>query len=133
MQDYDDFKVGDKVWCLMHGAGEVISITPPTRCENYPVKVKFQGTYIESYTPDGRITTGWKTRTLFFSEPKVEAAVKRPFTPTLIGKNIVINHAVVGTLMFTVTEETDEYIVNRLLRYKKEDIRSIYELGEKLK
>lgn len=46
--------------------------------------------------------------TLFFSEPKIEASVKRPFTPTLVGKTVVVREPVCYGTVITITCE-DEY------------------------
>ena len=82
----DQFKVGDKVWCLMFGEGRVEEIlnTGP-----YPIRVKFEDSE-ETYTTDGKLFHSGKNRTLFFSEPKVDAATERPFVPKLNGKFVVV-------------------------------------------
>lgn len=85
----DEFKVGDTVWCVLNGKGEVVSVR---KNDNYPVEVEFENTGNNYYTEDGRYCDEYP-RTLFFSEPKIEAAVKRPFTPTLIGKTVALKHS----------------------------------------
>jgi len=81
-----EFQVGDKVWCTVYGPGEVTNI----RNCMFPILVKFS-TFTGAYTKDGRCNTG-DNRTLFFSEPKIEAAVTRPFVSTLVGKRVVMQY-----------------------------------------
>jgi hypothetical protein len=124
MQDYDDFKVGDKVWCLMLGAGEVIDIGP--RAGNYPVKVKFGDSWVETYTADGKINAAWKSRSLFFSEPKIEASVKRPFVPTLVGKTVWVRP---GDAMGKVAgENVDSFWFESGTTYYKQLVGDVFEV-----
>lgn len=84
----DEFQVGDVVWCVLHGKGEVTYIEssgPAT----YPVEVCFDDGVSIWYTQDGKYIEGLN-RSLFFSEPKIEASVTRPFVPTLVGKKVVV-------------------------------------------
>lgn len=67
-----DFKVGDKVYCLIHGPGVVEDIKLPG---NYEVSVKFENDAEndagnDAYTKDGKFYTD-ALRTLFFSKPDV--------------------------------------------------------------
>ncbi len=63
-----DFKVGDKVYCLIHGPGVVEDIKLPG---NYEVSVKFESDVKNiAYTLDGKFHT-YGLRTLFFSKPDV--------------------------------------------------------------
>lgn len=64
-----DFKVGDKVYCLIHGDGVVDKIN---RLGDYKVGVIFntEGEPSAEYTPDGKFYTDG-LRTLFFSKPDV--------------------------------------------------------------
>ena len=70
----DEFRVGDVVWCLHYGKG-VVSNT-----ESF-IEVDY-GWTAELYTPSGvhvatqeTMPDGYSLRTLFFSEPKIEASV----------------------------------------------------------
>lgn len=63
-----DFKVGDKVYCLVYGPGVVEDIKLPG---NYEVSVKFENDAgNDAYTKDGKFYTD-ALRTLFFSKPDV--------------------------------------------------------------
>ena len=84
----DEFRVGDVVWCLLHGKGDVIHIESSEQT-TYPVEICFDEGDSIWYTRDGRYSEAFN-RTLFFSEPKVEASVVRPFVPVLEGKHVVV-------------------------------------------
>jgi len=81
----DEFQVGDEVWCIVSGKGKVTSVADKL------VRVEYPGMLTVFYTSDGRLskTSG---RVLFFSEPKIEASVTRPFVPTLVGKRVVAQY-----------------------------------------
>ena len=126
----DEFRVGDVVWCLHYGKG-VVSNT-----ESF-IEVDY-GWTAELYTPSGvhvatqeTMPDGYSLRTLFFSEPKIEASVTRPFVPTLVGKRVVVQyfdetwtrHPVV------VTAETEEKIFTKNGSDYKYDIVEIYEVS----
>lgn len=83
------FRVGQTVWCLLYGKGEVTDATDWDR-DSYPIKVCFEKTG-ESlfYTQDGEYYIG-ANRTLFFSEPEVIAAIEPVFEPKLEGKNVIV-------------------------------------------
>lgn len=81
----DEFRVGDIVWCLIHGKGEVSSLMGSPEGYTYPVGVRFENGDGNCYTLDGKLDEVGN-RTLFFSEPKIEASVTRPFVPTLVGE-----------------------------------------------
>jgi len=81
------FKVGQTVWCVLFGKGEVVRANNKGR---YLVDVKFESdATTRTYTDDGRYSDGY-SRTLFFSEPKIEAATEPPFVSELIGKMVVL-------------------------------------------
>lgn len=48
-----EFKVGDKVECLIYGKGEVVGVSGSMQ---FPVDVKFSDTCSEQYTSDGRVS-----------------------------------------------------------------------------
>jgi hypothetical protein len=127
----DEFKVGDTVWCVINGKGTVILASTG---EAYPVVVQFKNRR-DSYTEDGKMFMGWGARrALYFSEPKIEGATERPFIPTLIGKNVVIDHARHGIITLTIKEESaDEILGTNGVVFNKDNCLSIYELGEKIK
>ena len=126
----DEFRVGDIVWCLIYGKGKVSSLMGSPECYTYPVGVCFENGDGNWYTLDGKLDEAGN-RTLFFSEPKIEASVTRPFVPTLVGKRVVVlyfdetwtRHPVV------VTEETEEKIFTKNGSDYKCDIVEIYEVS----
>ena len=85
----DEFRLGDPVWCLIYGKGEVYSIMNNLQDRTYPMEVIFENGDGNWYTLDGKLDEAGN-RTLFFSEPKIEASVTRPFIPTLMGKRVVV-------------------------------------------
>ncbi len=82
----DEFRVGDTVWCVLYGEGKVTYISEDCI---YPIEVVFPDGDVRGYTSNGQYTEE-ANRTLFFSEPKIEASVTRPFVPTLVGKRVVV-------------------------------------------
>lgn len=88
-QTPDEFKVGDVVYDVAYGEGKIEKISV-TIDRDYAYQVMFPCiTYFVFYDCNG-VMQGAKNRTLFFSEPKIEASVKRPFTPTLVGKTVYV-------------------------------------------
>lgn len=126
----DEFRVGDVVWCLHYGKG-VVSNT-----ESF-IEVDY-GWTAELYTPEGvhvatqeTMPDGYSLRTLFFSEPKIEASVTRPFVPTLVGKRVVVQYYD-GTWIphpVVVTEETEEEIFTKNGSDYKSDLIAIREVS----
>ncbi len=124
----DEFRVGDVVWDVVFGKGSVYKISEMVY---YSIKVEFENGFEKSFTPDGKIHEE-SNRTLFFSEPKIEASVTRPFVPTLVGKRVVVRyfdetwtrHPVV-----VVTAETEEKIFTKNGSDYKCDIVEIYEVS----
>jgi hypothetical protein len=88
MEKASEFQVGDVVWDVIYGKGVVTDVADSN---DYPIEVTFRDkeNEWESFTADGKRYFSYP-RTLFFSEPKIEGAVVRPFTPTLEGKTVVI-------------------------------------------
>lgn len=72
----DEFKVGDTVYCIIHGKGIICQISGSI---DYPVLVKFSdGELKRCYTQDGRYVKEGG-RALFFEEIIIpESAYKRP-------------------------------------------------------
>ena len=127
----DEFRVGDVVWCLHYGKG-VVSNT-----ESF-IEVDY-GWTAELYTPEGvhvatqeRMPDGYSLRTLFFSEPKVEASVTRPFVPTLVGKRVVVVPKFDREVsrLFTVFKEDSEriYVTEEGHYWDKDKIDELYEV-----
>ena len=100
----DEFRVGDVVWDVMFGKGSVYKIS---EMAYYSIKVEFENGFGRSFTPDGKIHEE-SNRTLFFSEPKVEASVTRPFTPMLVGKRVVVRQKGCCNVVLTITFETQD-------------------------
>ena len=115
----DEFQVGDVVWDVLCGKGEIISIEHLGDA-SYPVQVNFENKNFDSvwFTEDGKRSTAFP-RSLFFSEPKIEAATTRPFVPTLVGKRVVVKESGVET---TIAEIVEEYIDK--IRYKVPEVSS---------
>ena len=122
----DEFRVGDVVWDTAYGKGKVVFLDDDTQ----PVKVVYDSGDFNWYTQSGKMSPEMD-RTLFFSEPKIEASVTRPFVPTLVGKRVVVRyfdetwtrHPVV------VTAETEEEIFTKNGSDYKCNIVEIYEVS----
>ena len=122
----DEFRVGDVVWDTAYGKGEVVFLDDDAQ----PVKVVYDRGDFNWYTQSGKMSPELD-RTLFFSEPKIEASVTRPFVPTLVGKRVVVRyfdetwtrHPVV------VTAETEKEIFTKNGSDYKCDIVEIYEVS----
>lgn len=128
----DEFRVGDIVWCLISGKGEVSSITNNLQDCTYPVGVRFENGDGNWYTLDGKLDEAGN-RTLFFSEPKIEASVTRPFVPTLVGKKVVVLPQFDRTMtrLLTVFKEDSEriYVSAEGHYWDKDKIDAIYEIS----
>ena len=120
----DEFRVGDEVWCLLYGKGVV------TYCGHegdYPVEVAFENADNAHYTLDGRYYKE-ANRTLFFSEPKIEASVTRPFAPTLVGKKVVVRQKGCYDVMLSITYEDKDMFGNPHYTFEK-NITEVYEVS----
>ena len=122
----DEFRVGDVVWDTVYGKGKVVFLDD----DAHPVKVVYDSGDHKWYTQNGEMSPKMN-RTLFFSEPKIEASVTRPFVPTLVGKRVVVRyfdetwarHPVV------VTAETEEKIFTENGSEYKGDLIAICEVS----
>ena len=123
----DAFRVGDVVWDVLFGKGSVYKIS---EMAGYSIKVEFENGFGKSFTPDGKIHEE-ANRTLFFSEPKIEASVTRPFVPTLVGKRVVVRYfdEIWTRHPVVVTAETEEKIFTKNGSDHKCDIVEIYEVS----
>jgi hypothetical protein len=82
-----EFKVGDTVYCTIHGEGIVIDVT---NHHKWAVGVKLKSGDTELYHADGRFDESLP-RTLFFSPTWIhEGSRIRPFTDGLVGKNVLV-------------------------------------------
>lgn len=70
---FETAKVGDKVWSIEYGWGEIQSLT---EMETYPVKVVFPMEQPQSYTRRGHRLLTHARRTLFWDEVVIEAPIK---------------------------------------------------------
>ena len=125
----DDFRVGDIVWCTARGKGAVEVIHTE---EKYPVVVYFDNGDCDTYTFDGKMSTSFGSfRSLFFSEPKIEASVTRPFVPTLVGKTVIAQYydETWTTKPITITKETSEEIFTKDGSDFKSDLLAIHEVS----
>ena len=123
----DAFRVGDVVWDVVFGKGSVYKISEMVY---YSIKVEFENGFEKSFTPDGKTHEEFN-RTLFFSEPKIEASVTRPFVPTLVGKRVVVQYDN-GTWVpypVVVTEETEEEIFTDNGSEYKSDLIAVREVS----
>ncbi len=128
----DEFRLGDTVWCLIYGKGEVTSLRGNPEYYTYPVEVSFENGHGDWYTLDGKIDEDGN-RTLFFSKPKIEASVTRPFVPTLVREKVVVipKFSWEVTKILTVFGEDSECIyVSEEGHYRDKDkIDAIYEIS----
>ena len=99
----DGFRVGDVVWDTAYGKGKVVFLDDDAK----PVKVVYDSSSYYWYTRDGKLSPEMN-RTLFFSEPKIEASVTRPFVPTLVGKRVVVRQKGCYDVVLNITFETQD-------------------------
>ena len=80
------FKEGQTVWCLIYGKGKVEKVDTSN---SFPVIVVFDNGEEEGYSYTGKM---WMkaNRSLFFSEPKVEALEKPKYESELPDDYIVL-------------------------------------------
>lgn len=130
VQKQDEFQVGDIVWSTVYGKGKISTIDSDIYCIGVKSDTDEGFSY---YTKDGKYDiTG--PRCLFFSEPKIEAAVTRPFVPTLVGKRVVVeSERLVLMMACTVVSETHDmlYVIDESgdkYHWTKADISAIYEV-----
>ena len=103
----DEFRVGDVVWDTVYGKGKVVFLDD----DEQPVKVVYDAGDHNWYTQNGNMSPEMN-RTLFFSEPKIEASVTRPFVPTLVGKRVVVLEYACYPQVFVVTWEDESMFGN---------------------
>lgn len=123
------FKVGQKVWCLCHGKGVVVDIAEPM--VHHAIRADFDNS-TEWYTTDGRLFSDGN-RTLFFSEPKIEALESPPFVPTLIGKTILLRSNTGGKdYVVEVLEETESLLYTTGGKFIK-NCYTMFKIGDQIK
>ena len=110
------FKVGQEVWCLLYGKGKVVKVD---NTDAYPITVEFDNVGCQCYTYDGKYHV-YCTRTLFFSEPKIEA---QEFPSKYAGKTVFLVGPCGSHGPFKITKEDAEYLYTQGVRFYKEDYR----------
>ena len=121
----DEFRVGDVVWDTAYGKGKVVFLDD----DAHSVKVVYDSGDLNWYTQDGKMSPE-TNRTLFFSEPKVEASVTRPFVPTLAGKRVVVVHTSAVRLLTIFKEDKERiYVTEEGHYWDKDKIAEIYEVS----
>lgn len=124
------FKVGQVVWDVVYGKGTVVEIVERSI---YPVVVQFSDETM-AYSEDGK-TYETHGRTLFFSEPKIEAATEPVFEPVLEGGDVIIavdNNGERATLVLTVTGEDEHFVKTVEYGVMGKQRWDFYRLGEKI-
>ena len=110
-----NWEIGQEVFCLLRGKGVVHQIYNTGMDWSEGVDVYFMNHGIIRYKFDGTIGTGFN-RSLFFSEPKIEAEKfppKKPFVPTLKEGDEVLIEGPRGGQIFRreVKEETEDKVI----------------------
>ena len=134
-----DWQVGQTVWDVRYGKG-IVDTLLAIPCQ-YPIGVVFTDGSTASYTSKGLNRCTDVYRSLFFSEPKIEAEKfppKKPFVPKLKKWDVILVR-VKGELygegiVRTVHSETDDriYISENHHYFLKKDILSIRTLSEEI-
>lgn len=133
------FKKGQVVWDLRNGRGVVREIVDDGR---YPVVVKFDLKDTEGYevtdyyTADGRFAITQNIRSLYFSEPKIEAATEPLFEPVLKKGDWVVLSDNTAQAIVRVVNETDFelfYEGDGVVSGVFKNTVDVYRLGEKIK
>lgn len=130
-QQGDEFKVGDTVWCVVHGKGEVIRLDEDE--DDYPVAVQLEDGGVQYYTEDGKLYSDAVGRSLFFTEPKVEGSITRPFVPTLEGKTVLVHYKYGGIEFQRIgkitTEQNERFWLEDFWKVEKHDVIDIREVS----
>lgn len=125
--DQHAFQAGDTVWCVIYGEGKVTAVD--AYGEYYPVNVRFPGDNNQCYTRDGKFHIE-SNRCLYFSEPKVEASVTRPFVSKLIGKKVLVVSSTAVQIKTIFAENSKSLSFTPFGDFvDKQDILAIYEVA----
>lgn len=131
------WEVGQEVFCLLRGKGVVHQIYNTGMDWSEGVDVCFMNHGIIRFKFDGTIGTGFN-RSLFFSEPKIEAEKfppKKPFVPTLkkgdsvIGKNKVYK---IELQLLEVEYENKDHVKTTEGHIFKKEYWNFYRMGEEI-
>lgn len=129
------WEVGQVVWDVVYGKGVVSGVKEDT----FPVKVVFDDGGHESYTLQGSFYEAGP-RSLFFSEPKIEAELfppKKPFVTTLKSGDKIVLHDITTDYIAEVVREEEHHIYYKaedgvVTFVAKRDVK-VYKLGEEIK
>lgn len=140
MSEEIKWEVGQEVWDLIFGKGEVISVEEDN-CTDFPIRVRFEsGRGVERFTKEGEYFTDCK-RSLFFSEPVVTAELsppKKKFKPVLEpGESVVIMNSNTGKAELALVIEENEFSVRYLhhgcIHVADKKMFYFYGVGEEIK
>lgn len=104
-----EFRVGDRVWCVAHGEGEVVRIQMDSEM---PVRVQTHAIGLRSYFPGGSMVQGGP-RCLFFSLPEVKGDTVRPYPSKIVGKLVEIEVRGTSSIKAVVLREDHDTITYR--------------------
>lgn len=125
------FKEGQVVWDLLKGKGVVK--TSYHYNQSYPVRVVFEDGDYDFYTDDGKLEPEDKSRRLFFSEPKIEAATEPLFEPVLKENDMVYAEHTTGCGgMFSVAQELEYEVETLCGEILVKTVWDFYRIGEKI-
>ena len=119
----DGFRVGDVVWDTVYGKGQVVFLDD----DEQPIKVVYDSGDLNWYTQSGKMSPEMN-RTLFFSEPKIEASVTRPFVPTLVGKRVVVKESACYDVCIEIEFENQETFGGEGYQFRKTLV-EVYEIS----
>lgn len=136
------FKKGQVVWDVVKGSGVIGRVdTEATRCIGaMPVIVVFDSGEQRDYSYEGvsnfPVAPAFVgKRTLFFSEPKIEAATEPVFEPVLEkGEWVVLSDNTAQAIVKVVSETSTElfYEGDGVVTFVNKGCVSVYRLGEKI-
>lgn len=132
------WEIGQEVFCLLRGKGVVRQIYNTGVYWSEGVDVYFGGHGVIRFKFDGTIGTGFN-RSIFFSEPKIEAEKfppKKPFVPVLKKGDVILvkSSGYKEGIVRTVYEELEDIIVIDAKGdfHAKSQIHSIHRIGEEI-
>ena len=130
-----DWQVGQTVWDVRYGKG-IVDTLLAIPCQ-YPIGVVFTDGSTASYTSKGLNRCTDVYRSLFFSEPKIEAEKfppKKPFVPVFKQGETVVAKKKDGnrTVVFYVDKETEISVESTGCGYPK-TLYNFYKISEEVK
>lgn len=130
------WEVGQEVFCCVFGKGTVIEIS---KNGPYPLRVSFEHeeNTEEGYTMEGKLFTAAKNRTLFFSDPKIEAEKfppKKPFVPAFQKGDVIAVKRADTVQILILEQETERQVKGNCGQvWDKDPDVHFYKLGEEIK